>query len=168
MGGSYVSTGTTLLLIVPGLPQTTTITPAYTQTVAMINAHLTRAEALVNAKISKRYDVPVSPAPPLLVAITEDITAYYTYRSCYSQDNHNRLEYFADLRDEAFKELDDIREGMIDLVYTSGSVVAERTDEATNIVDSNTKNYTPAFDVDDALNWKFDDDLIDHISDSRE
>lgn len=165
--GSYVATFTSLLTIVPGLPQTTTSTPAYTATGAIITAHITRAESLINAKIAKRYSVPISPAPPLLTALTEDITAYYTYRSVYSQDNHNRLEYFEELKKDAFATLEMIREGDVDLVNSAGSVIAERTDEADSICDSNTKNYTPAFGVDDPLDWKFDDDLLDAIADER-
>ena len=157
---AYAST-TSILLILPGLANTTTVT-------GVITRHITRADSLIDAKISKRYAVPISPTPPLLGSISEDITSYYTFRTFYTQDNTNKTEYFADLRDDAMATLDEIREGKIDLVNTAGSIIAERTDESTSgILDSTTKDYQPFFDVDDELNWKFDDDLIDDIGDNR-
>ena len=157
---AYAST-TSILLILPGLANTTTVT-------GVITRHIVRADALIDAKISKRYAVPISPTPPLLGSISEDITAYYTFRTFYTQDNTNKTEYFADLRNDAIATLDEIREGKIDLVNTAGSIIAERTEESTSgILDSTTKDYQPFFDVDDELDWKFDADLLDDIGDNR-
>lgn len=149
-----------ILLILPGLPQTST-DAGYSVSAAVIGRHITRADGLIDASISKRYAVPISPTPPLLASLSEDITSYYSYRSFYTQDNYNKNDYLAELKDDAIKTLNDIREGVINLVDTAGSMIAETTSAESSIVDSTTKDYQPFFDVDDDLEWKFDDDLLD-------
>lgn len=155
------SSATSILLIFPGLANTSTVTNVITR-------HITRADALIDSKISKRYSVPISPTPPLLGSLSEDISVYYTYRSFYTSDNSNRTEYFAELRDHAIATLDEIREGKIDIVNTAGSLITERDEESTTgILDSTTKDYQPFFDVDDELDWKFDADRLDDVADKR-
>ena len=157
---AYASS-TSILLIVPGLVNQTSVT-------GVIDRHISRADALIDAKISKRYSTPLSPTPPLLGALSEDIVVYYTFRSFYTQDNTNRTEYFEELKDKALSTLDEIRDGKIDLVNTAGSLIAERTSESTiGILDSTTKDYQTFFDVDDELDWKFDTDLTDSIAGNR-
>ncbi|MFA5380041.1 MAG: phage protein Gp36 family protein [Dehalococcoidia bacterium] len=154
------SSATSILLILPDLPDTATTTD-------VINRHITRADALINAKITSRYETPIAPTPPLLGSLSEDIVTFYSYRSYYRQDNSNRTD-FLDSAKEAFATLDEIRDGKIDLVDSSGSQIAERSEEATGgILDSTTKDYQPFFDVDDELDHAFDDDLIDNVMDKR-
>lgn len=156
-----------ILLILPGLPQTTSVA-GYSETAAAVNRHITRADALIDSKIGKRYPVPISPTPPLLGALSEDIVVYYSYRSFYTQDNTNRTDYFDELRDNAFKTLDEIRDGKIDIVDSTGALIAERTSESSiGILDSTNKDYQPFFDVDDEFNWKFDSDLLDDLNGKR-
>jgi phage gp36-like protein len=156
-----------ILLVLPGLPQTST-SAGYSTTAAVVGRHITRADALIDSKIARRYSVPISPTPPLIGSLSEDITAYYSYRSFYTQDNSNRNEYFEELRANALSTLDEIRDGKLDLVNTSGSLISERSTEATSgVLDSTNKDYQPFFDVDDELNWKFDADLIDAVGDKR-
>lgn len=155
------SSSTNILSLLPSLPNTTTVT-------GVISSHITRADALIDAKIGRRYSVPLSPTPPLLGSLSEDITVYYTYRSFYTQDNTNRSDYFGELKDEALKTLDEIRDGKIDLVNTAGSLIEERTTESTSgVLDSTTKDNAPFFDIDDELNWKFNDELLDDVADHR-
>ena len=155
------SSSTSILLILPGLANTTTVT-------GVISRHIARADALIDSKICKRYATPISPTPPLLGSISEDICCYYTYRSFYTSDNSNRTEYFAELCQKAYETLDEIRDGKIDLVNTAGSIISEVSAEATSgILDSTTKDYQPFFDVDDELSWKFDDELLDDVADKR-
>lgn len=155
------SSATSILLIIPGLAETSTVTD-------LVSRHIARADAIIDSKITRRYATPISPTPPLLGSLSEDIASYYTYRSFYRQDNANRTEQLAELADMAFKTLDEIRDGKLDLVDSSGSQIGERTAEASiGILDSTTKDYQPFFDVDDELNHKFDADLIDDIADHR-
>ena len=148
------------MLILPDLANTLTTTD-------VINRHIARADALINSKITSRYETPISPTPPLLALLSEDITVFYTYRSFYRQDNSNRTDYL-DTAKEAFATLDEIRDGKLDLTDFAGAQLAERTEEATaGILDSTTKDYQPIFDVDDELDWKIDVDLLDDVADKR-
>ena len=157
---AYASS-TSILLVLPGLANTTSVT-------GVIDRHIVRADALINAKISKRYSTPISPTPPLLASLSEDITCYYTYRSFYTSDNSNRTEYFAELCEKAFETIDEIRDGKIDLVNTAGSLIGEVSSESTSgILDSTNKDYQPFFDVDDELSWEFDADLLDDVAGNR-
>lgn len=156
-----------ILLILPGLPQTDVNGSGYTETAAVVNRHITRADSLIDTKIAKRYSTPITPSPPMLTTLSEDITAYFTYRSFYTQDNHSKSEYFEELYRLALDSLEQIREGDMDLVGTTGSIIPERTDEADSLVDSTDKNYQPYFDVDSEFNWKFDEDLLDDIKGKR-
>jgi hypothetical protein len=157
---AYCST-TSIILIVPGLADTSTMTD-------VILRHITRADALINAKISKRYVVPITPTPPLLGSLSEDITSAYTYRSFYQKDNLNKSEYYGELTAEAFATLDEIRDGKMDLVDASGGVIAESTVESdSGVIDSTTKDYQSFFDVDDELNHHFDADDLNAVRDKR-
>ena len=159
------STYTSILTILPGLPQTSTAN-GWTETTIVVAKHITRADSIIDGMISQRYDTPVSNAP-LLNTLSEDITAYFTYRSFYTQDNMNRSEYFDDLRSDAMEVLEKIRKGDINLVDTAGSAILEPSTSTQSIVDSNNKDYQPFFDVDSEYDWKFDDDLIEDIRDKR-
>jgi hypothetical protein len=88
-------------------------------------------------------------------------------RSFYSQDAQNKSEYLEEFKDRALENLDAIMNGDIDLVDTSGSAIPVQTEEIVDMVSSNTQDYQPFFDVDDATEWKFNDDLLDGISDAR-
>jgi len=159
------STVTSILLIVPNLPQTTTAA-GYSISSQVITKHISRADAIINGKISSRYDVPVLDAP-LLTQISEDITAYFTYRSFYTQDNYNRSEYFDELRTMALQTLEQIREAKIDLVDSAGGIVPEKSDENYASVDSTTRGEMSFFDTDDAFNWGFSNTRKDRINGRR-
>ena len=160
------STYTAILTILPSLPQTAS-SNGYSACAAVISKHLNRAGGIIDAKLSKRYTVPVTDSCPIIDAISEDITAYYVCRTYYTQDNHNKLESLAELRDLALEQLEAIRKGEMDLVDSSGNVIAERSTGAHSLVDSNTKDYQPFFDVDKDTDWHFDSDLLDSIAEKR-
>lgn len=152
----------------PGLPQTSTAA-GYSTTSVLIASHITRADSLIDGKCARRYAVPFATTststPPLIHSLSQDITAYFTYRSKFSGDNQNRFEYLDDLYKLAMDTLDAISKSEMDVVDTSGAVIGE-TGESTRVY-SSTQNYTPLFDVDDEKSWKFDPDRISAIGDSR-
>lgn len=159
------STDTSILAILPGLPQTTTAA-RYTNTVSLIGNHISRADNLINSKIAKRYDVPFTTTPPIIKTLSEDITSYFTYRSVFSGDNQNDNQWTDKFKD-AVEILDQIRDGKMDLIDTSGSLVPERSTTASTIVDSNTRQYAPFFNVDTSTSWEHDPDLLDEVEDDR-
>jgi len=162
---SYCNTST-IITILPGLPQATT-TNGWTETNAVIHQHMIRADGIIDGYCARRYSLPFSPVPPMIRAISNDLVCYYTYRSFYTQDNHNKSEYFEELYGQAREDLKMIREGDIDLVDTSGSDATPTTNDELALLDSTTYDYQSFFDVDDTLEWKFDTDLEDSISGNR-
>lgn len=163
------STNTSILLLLPGLQQTTT-EAGYTETSALIASHVARADTVINAKIAKRYDVSgfntTGSVPPMLKTISEDMASYYSYRSLYSSDNQNFNEW-TDKFKEAMELLDEIRDGDIDLVNTTGSVIQERTSATLDKIIANNENHQTFFDIDDPLDWDFDEDRKDEVKDAR-
>lgn len=162
------STATSILVVLPGFPQTTT-SEGYSETTVLLDKHISRADSLINGKIAERYDVSnfTSDVPPLVRLLSEDITSYYAMRSQFSGDNQNRNEWI-DKYEMALDELNEIRDGKASLVNTAGSLISEReTSSSDGRVDSNTEDWTPAFDVDDTLDQKFDSDRLDDIAGNR-
>ena len=165
------ATYTSILANNADLPQTTT-TGGYTATVAIINNHIARADAFINAKLARRYSVPFTTTPPLILMIAEDITSYYTYRSLYAQDNQNtstRLSEYAGPEGTitAFALLEQIRLGEMDLVDTAGSLISETASEQDDAVEMTNEEYVPIFDVDDTLNQEVDSNRLTDIAARR-
>jgi hypothetical protein len=163
------ATNTTIITLFPGMPQTTT-TEGHTATLSLVASHIDRADNLINGKIGKRYDVSgydtSGSVPPLLQTLSEDIAAFYTFRSVYSGDNQNFNEWLSKF-DEAMTMLNELRDGDLHLVNTTGSLIEERSSSTAAFVDSNTKDYTPTFGEDSSLNWEVDPDKLSDLSDSR-
>ncbi len=163
------STNTTILTLLPGMPQTST-SNGYTATTTLIDEHINRADNVINAKIAQRYAVgsfnTSGSVPPLLKTISEDIASYFTFRSEFGGDNQNDNEWTDKFKD-AIELLDQLREGDIDLVNTTGSIIDERTTSAVDIISSTHIDYQPFFDEDSVTSWKVDDDKISSIEDNR-
>lgn len=160
---------TTVLGLFPGLPQTSTVS-GYSSTVAIISSHITRADSLIDGKCARRYSVPFADTststPPLIQTLSQDLSAYYTYRSKFTGDNANKFEYLDTLMQIALETLNQIQEGKMDVVSTSGGVVSEVS--SSSKIYSSTEGYTPAFDVDDEFNWSFDSGRLDAIRSARQ
>jgi phage gp36-like protein len=164
--GAYV-TSTNILDIVPMLPQTTTAS-GYSNTSMVVDRHITRAESYVNGKLSQRYDVPFTSTaiPPLVKTITEDIATFYVFRSLFTQDNQNYNEYLESYKtaDELLKE---IQSGDIDVILSTGETAPEKSGSDNEDISSNVTGKSAFFNVDNSLDWKFDDELLDDIRDKR-
>ena len=104
--------------------------------------------------------------PPLIQTLSQDLSAYYTYRSKFTGDNANKFEYLDTLMQIALKTLNQIQEGKMDVVSTSGGVVSEIS--SSSKIYSSTESYTPAFDVDDEFDWAFDTGRLDAIRSARQ
>ncbi|MHA1866627.1 MAG: phage protein Gp36 family protein [Candidatus Heimdallarchaeaceae archaeon] len=161
------STYTSILNILPGLPQTST-QAGYSETVLVIQSHITRADSIIDSKCARRYAVPFSSTPPLIQTISEDITAYFSYRSFFTQDNQNLSDYFEELKQNALDLLDQIQQGKLDLVDNSGNLIEEKSSEDLDLVDSNTREYQPFFDIDTTTSWNFDSSRLDEVDDARD
>lgn len=131
---------------------------------SIFSTHIDRAESVVNSYVTARYSLPISPVPPILRTLSEDIASYFTIRGAYVQDGQIKNEYYTEYK-EALKILDQIKNGTIKLSYTNGSLVA--TASANRFL-SSTETYTPIFGLDDPDNWQRDKDEIDAQSTARE
>ena len=167
---SYATT-TTIFTLLPGLPATSVAASGHTETAAIIDEHIVRADNLINGKIAARYDVSgldtTTSVPPMLKSIAEDISCYFTFRSIYGGDNAN-INDWIDKYDLALDWLNEIRNGEMELLDSSNDVIPERSTSHDNMVASTHDDYASAFNYDDVLNWKVDDDLIDSIEDDRD
>lgn len=159
-------TYTAIMTINPMLPQTDTAA-GWSVTVATISQHITRADGIIDSYVGRRYALPLSPVPPSIRAMSQDMVSYYTYRSFFTQDNHNRTEYFEELYRQAREDLEKIRDGAMDLFDTAGSDMTVKSSDTQSLLDSTTKNYQSFFDVDDPKDWNFDSDLLDEINNNR-
>ena len=161
------STSTTITLLLPGLPQTTSAA-GHSTTIAIIEQHIARADNVINGKIATRYQVSnfTSSVPPLLKTISEDITSFYTYRSLFSSDNQNLSEW-TDKFEEAMKMLKELHDGDMDLVDENNNIIDEITTSAIDRIESTTQDYQPFFDEDEPVDWKTDDDKLTNIKDNR-
>ena len=157
-----------ILAVLPGLPQTSTAA-GYSATVAIINSHITRSDALIDAKLARRYSVPLATTatstPPLISSLSQDVTSWFCYRSLFSKDSSQRFEYLDDFYAHAIKTLDEISSGMIDLVNTAGSVISEVN--VSGKVYSTMESYSPVFDMGSELKWRVDPDLVADTDSAR-
>jgi len=158
-------TYTSIITINPLLPATGA-TGFTTTMVTMIQAHEVRAGGIIDMYCARRFDLPFSPVPPAIRAIAEDITSYFVFRSYFTMDNANKSEYFEQYA-RAVTDLEKIQKGEVDLVNTDGSLVTVNSADEQSLLDSTSLEYNSFFNVDDELDWKFDDDLKISITDER-
>ena len=156
---------TAVVLNNPKFPQTTTAS-GWSAVSVVITKHIARCDGIIDGKCARRYALPFDPVPPLIRSIAEDMVTVKTLISFYSQDNQNRTEWIDEF-DEAMALLNEIKDGELDLVDTSGSAVSTRDSQASDIIQSSNMNYAPFFNVDDPTEWHFDQDLLDDVESER-
>lgn len=159
--GSYATT-TSISTLIPGFLRGNTTT-SDTAGVAIFSAHVDRAEGLVNSYVAARYALPLSPVPPLLRTLTEDIACYYAFRGALSQDGQRKNTYIEEYK-QALSVLDDLKKGDVRLAYTDGSLVPVASSSRFL---SSSEGYTPVFGKDDPEQWGVDSDESDDLEDAR-
>lgn len=152
---------TTVLQLVPG------ITTGQSSTTDALNAHIRRADDIINGKLARRYAVPftTTAVPPMVRTIAEDLVSGMLFRSLYTRDSQNKNDWTEDLMKAALERLDQIAEGEIALHDTAGTLIAERGDET--ILDSSTENFAPTFDLDSETSWEISQARLDTIASSK-
>ena len=165
------SNPTTTLALMPVLAQTTT-SNGYSTSVAMLERNVTRADAWIDGKLSKRYSIPLNGAntstgavPPLVRTLSQELTMAWTYDSFFARDNQNTSEYADEKEKRVFDMLDQLQARKIDLVDTAGSLLAER-DSSTKLTSTSAK-YTPTFLEDSITSSRVDSSKIEDIQGSR-
>ena len=127
-----------------------------TMTHSALLHHAGRAEALINAKIAKRYSLPLASVPGLLEALATDMAIYnvLTSQITIKKEDPWLLKYKG-----AIDILDDIAKGEIPLVGADYAVIPGRSDIMEAY--SNTMNYHPTF-------WEGPQELQEQDSDKIE
>lgn len=100
------------------------------------------AETFVDAKISTGYTVPVAGSPPILRLLSTDIALYRLLtRRVFTQEQINKSDW-PDRYKEALETLDQIAEGEIPLLTSSGAQIDGVT-TGSGVPTSNTMNLIP-------------------------
>jgi len=161
--GIYATT-TSLSVLLPNALKHNTTT-ADSETVLIFSKQIDKAEAMVNAAVSRWYSLPftANSIPPVVRSITEDIALFYLIRSVYTNDGGMRQDYLDDYKD-ALALLKKLETGSMYLVDTAGSIITRNT---SNFIKSNTDGYTPIFDVGTATGWDVDSDQLHDIDSSK-
>ncbi len=119
-------------------------------------------EAEIDARISKRYALPLASAPPILVAIATRETIYRVavQRALiqFPPAQQGRSPLAVQHSDDQ-KLLKDIADGDIQLVTSSGAVLAADLTQAE--IFSTTMNYTPTFSEGSQMDQIQDSDKLD-------
>ena len=99
------------------------------------------AEALINAKISKKYTLPIVDSIPLLETLATDLAIYNVLSARISlrtdAGNHPWFQRFKN----AIDILDDIANGSLTLINSAGTVLVAATN--TDAMYSTTMDYVP-------------------------
>lgn len=130
---------------------------------AAFSAHIDRAEAVVNSKLTNRFALPFTTVPPLVRSMAEDIACFYALRAAIAQDgqvDNKQIERFS----PAFDTLDQVAAGKMGLALTDGSAVSANS---TSRIRSSTLDYAPTFNLDDPKDWAIDEDRLSDIGDAR-
>lgn len=159
--GRYV-TSTSYSTIFPNFLKSNTTTSDAVG-LAVMNQQTENAEGVIDATISNRYDISgFTSIPPLLRKLTEDIMiGNVVMKTGYAGQDRN---VYMDDYNAARIMLQQLVDGQLNLTYTDGSIIAEKS---SSIMLSNSENYTAIFGLDTQTSWKRDDDEIDDQSDAR-
>ena len=162
MPATYVVSYTTVSLMFVTLPDLGSVT---TLTSLQLATFAGQGEALINAKISPMYSLPLTAEVPILQAVATDIAIYNVLTRRLFTSKQLETSPWPDRYKESMGILDKIADGTIPLVDSSGTVLSGRTDQAE--VYSTTKNYVPTFWEGPTEDHIQDADKIDDEADRR-
>ena len=162
--GTYCTT-TALQTLMPN-------TQFNTATSSIAALAIQQAESEINKYLSKRYDLSsdtfqtATSVPPMVRTFCEWLATGYTFESMSrgGKEQFTRSDRFIN---RAINNLKMIADYNLDLLHTSGSVVADKGKTALRVL-SNTSDYSSTFNEDDPLNWAVDPDKLDDIADERD
>lgn len=120
-----------------------------------IVAFLARGAATIDGYLAGAIAVPVTPAPPLLVSIEQDL-AYVGILKRNSVEA-SKDSTIKDLYDEAIQKLVDIREGKITLLSFTGVALSPSVGST---IWSSTEGMVPTFGISDIEDARVDSDRL--------
>lgn len=135
-------------------------------TSADLSVFLTRAEGVMDAKLAKRYALPLTGSYQILNHVATDLSCYYFLsRRVFTQERANDSTW-PDRFKESMELLDSIASGEIPLVGADGAVLSPSS--ALLHVWSSTEDYEPTMTEDIEANQVVDPDKIDDLRADRE
>ena len=158
-----VSSGTTLVsslpvlytsveLVMQTVPEIGSISNATSASIAQVAG---MAEAVINAKLSALYAVPVVVTVPLLTTIATDLTIYRFFTRKPLVGDQSKSAPWFDRFKESSELLDQIASGDVPLVGADGMVVDASA--AAPSFFSTTDGYLPTFDEGAVEAWEQDE-----------
>lgn len=153
---------TTVLLCYETLPDLRSATNVESK---VVYAHAGRAQAIVNAKVVRRYNLPFALTPPLIESITTDLTIYSVLAKTAIIANTTEDGSWPKAYKESMDLLGAIANGSMMLVDSAGAVIAQRTDQM--LARSSSETYVPTFSELPPEQAVIDSDKIDDLENER-
>jgi len=156
--GSY----TTVALVYEAIPMLKAVTDV---TSADVYRAIGQTEGHMNGHLRKLYSLPFAADIPYLTRMSTDGSAYRLLRAQFTQEQQNKSEWVTQFRDDYREALEDLVEGNVELMDSSGNEIA-RAGAAD--VWSNTQDYEPTFTELHPREAVIDPDKIDDLRSERE
>lgn len=136
-------------------------------TSAVVASFIGRSDALINAKISRQYALPMAGDVPLLQSLSLDITLYNLLAKRIYAGEQLSNSPWPDRYKEALETLDEIASGELVLVTSSGDALSS-SPSAIGQVWSSTEDFLPTMTEDDMTLSLVDGYKIDVTRGERE
>lgn len=124
-----------------------------------VTAFITRADNVINGKLSQLYTTPFSVTPPIVNDLSKNLALVYILQRHYTQQIPNESKWIETLREEVFDTLQELQEGVMTIVSSDGTILDQRTDRQRLL--STTIDYNPIFDMRDSVYQNVDPDRLD-------
>jgi hypothetical protein len=133
---------------------------------------ISQAEAEVDKYLSKRYDLTAAPfvpagalIPPIVVQTSERLAEAYMWQ-WMSRGSKDSLKRAQAIIDDVKPNLESIRDYEMDVIDSTGAVVADKSKTAFR-VQCSTTDYTPTFDEGPVTQFEVDPTKLDDIANSK-
>ncbi len=113
-----------------------------TVTSAHVRRMIGMAQADVDAKLAKKYDLPFTSEVPFLTVLTANLAVYYSTRKHFTREKSNKSDWVDSYKIEAERLLQQLLENQVELIDTGGTVIDPSDSEGPS---SNTEDYIPTF-----------------------
>lgn len=148
-----------MLVELPKVGSETAITSAQMYQMA------SHAEAQIDARLAKWYQLPISGSPPLLVSIATEFACYKLVALRIMTEGQLKDSAWPARFKESLDSLDRLVKSEDSLVDSSGQIISQRSDLAPIL--SNTMDYNPASSELDPITWVIDPDKISDLEADR-
>jgi len=122
-----------------------------------VNYWIEKADDIIDSKLAFKYDVPFTTIPPVITIISAHMAAYFALRTIKLKSTESEEKYVNQIKKFATDLLNEIIEGKVVLIDSSGNEIGTNSSYGFR---SSTSNYSPIFNLDDEINWEVDSNRI--------